>query len=82
MLPLPVLVYKSYSELGQKGVRLENLFCPILRTLDNMEAIIKIGFQDYLFVASGLVKNLALNTRLDAIESLVKSNAVMKTEIA
>ena len=46
-----------------------------------MAEITTLGFRDSPIVASELVKFLALNTGFEVVESLIKSNTTLKTEV-
>ena len=46
-----------------------------------MAEITNLGFRDSPIVASELVTFLALNTGFEAIETLVKSNVILKAEV-
>ena len=58
------------------------IFWSTICTLDKIQEMIKIGFKESPIVASELVKFLVLNTGFDTIENLVKSNAILKTDVA
>ena len=59
----------------------ESIFWSTLKTLDIMAEITTLGFRDSPIVASELVKFLALNTGFEVVESLIKSNTTLKTEV-
>ena len=47
-----------------------------------MTEISNLGFRDSPIVASELVKFLVLNTGFETIETLVKSNVILKAEVS